>query len=247
MKAGERDGIKWQVLSHNVWGAPANALIITLNEPRRLLSSRDGLMEARAVCNCYLPKPVWSRFDEHPESWPNYLRQVLAEAGLEPDETAALSTGMSMDCMAVAEEEYAELRVTAFVTAGVLSNALRIGMDRGDFLEKRNTFEKIGTINTIVIPNARLETPALAASFISITEAKNIALQEADVRSVYTPEWQATGTGTDQIVMVSGDGETRRYVGGHTKLGEMTARAVTRATLASIKKGLEANSAGAGE
>ena len=240
MKAGERDGIKWQVLRHNVWGAPANALIISFPEPRRLLSSRDGLIEARAVCNCHLPKAIWPRLADEPESWDDYLRQVLADAGLRPEETAALSTGMSMDCLATAEEEYGDLRVTAFVTAGVLSNALRIGMDKGNFLEKGETFEKIGTINTIVIPSVSLETPALAASFITITEAKNIALQEMNVRSVYTPDWQATGTGTDQIVTASGTGEVRRYVGGHTKLGELMAKAVTRATAEAIKKGLDA-------
>ena len=61
-----------------------------------------------------------------------------------------------------------------------------------------------------------------------------------NVKSSYTPEWQATGTGTDQIVVVSGKGGKVDYVGGHTKLGELMARAVTSATIQAIKNGLKA-------
>ena len=45
-----------------------------------------------------------------------------------------------------------------------------------------------------------------------------------------------TGTGTDQIIMASGYGEKCTYVGGHTKIGEMIARAVTSSTVNAIKK-----------
>ncbi|WP_437236166.1 adenosylcobinamide amidohydrolase, partial [Dehalococcoides sp. HCBD] len=49
------------------------------------------------------------------------------------------------------------------------------------------------------------------------------------------PDWQATGTGTDQIITVSGTGGKYTYVGGHTKLGEMMARATTRAVKQAIR------------
>ncbi|MDO8687689.1 MAG: adenosylcobinamide amidohydrolase, partial [Dehalococcoidales bacterium] len=90
--------------------------------------------------------------------------------------------------------------------------------------------------NTILFTSASLDLTALAASFITITEAKNIALQELDVRSSYNPGWQATGTGTDQIIVVSGSGERCTYVGGHTKIGELMARVVTSATICAVKK-----------
>ena len=97
-------------------------------------------------------------------------------------------------------------------------------------------FERIGTINNIVITNACLDDVAMASSFITVTEAKNVALQKLDVRSSYTPGELATGTGTDQIIMASGHGEKCTYVGGHTKIGEMIAKAVTRYTVNAIKK-----------
>ena len=73
-----------------------------------------------------------------------------------------------------------------------------------------------------------------------IKEVKVIALQELDIRSSYNPDWQATGTGTDQIVVVSGKESSCTYAGGHAKIGELMARAVSRATTDAIMKELKA-------
>ena len=115
---------------------------------------------------------------------------------------------------------------------------MRIGKDRASHIERNGEFERIGTINTILLTNISLSSAALASSFIVITEAKVIALQELGIRSSYNPDWQATGTGTDQIVVVSGLGSKCAYVGGHTKIGELMARAATSATIDAIKRGL---------
>jgi adenosylcobinamide amidohydrolase len=112
---------------------------------------------------------------------------------------------------------------------------MRIGRDKATVVERNGVFDKVGTINTVLITSARLELAPMAASFITVTEAKNIALQEMKVGSCYTPDWQATGTGTDQIITVSGNGPRCDYVGGHTKLGEMIAIAVTSATITAIE------------
>ncbi|MEE8418734.1 MAG: adenosylcobinamide amidohydrolase [Dehalococcoidales bacterium] len=236
----EFQGIRAEIIDHRVWGTPANALIISLPESRQALSSRDGFRKAGLVCNCYLPKAVWPPLDENPSSWDDYLREVLKEAGRTPEETTALSTGVNMECLAWTKETFDELWVAAFVTAGVKTNAMRVGMDKASTIERLGVFDKVGTINTVLLTGARLDLTALAASFITITEAKNIALQEMDVRSAFNPRWQATGTGTDQIVVVSGTGDECRYVGGHTKIGELMAKAVTAATIKAIRNGLEA-------
>jgi adenosylcobinamide amidohydrolase len=144
-----------------------------------------------------------------------------------------------MEHLGWAEEVYEELWVLAFVTAGVKTNAMRVGKDRASDIERNGQFEKLGTINIILLTNVSLNSAALAASFITITEAKAVALQELDVRSSYNPGWQATGTGTDQIVVVSGKGGRCTYVGGHAKVGELMARAVTSATINAIKKELK--------
>jgi iron complex transport system substrate-binding protein len=62
---------------------------------------------------------------------------------------------------------------------------------------------------------------------ISATEAKTAALQDLDIRSKENPRlYGATGTGTDNIVVVSGTGRIIDNAGGHSKMGELIARAV---------------------
>ena len=238
---GEFHGIKGEVVNHQVRGIPANALVLHLPEARNVLSGRQGFKKVEAVCNCYLPKSLCELLHDRRREWETYLKEVFNELDLRPDKVAILSTGVNMEHLAWTERVYEELWVLAFVTAGIKTNAMRIGKDGASSIERNGQFEKTGTINTILLTNASLNSAALAASFITISEAKVIALQELDIRSSYNPDWQATGTGTDQIVVVSGKGAKCNYVGGHTKSGELIARAVTQATIDAIKKGLNAD------
>jgi hypothetical protein len=57
---------------------------------------------------------------------------------------------------------------------------------------------------------------------ITATEAKSAALQDLDVRSTYSSDLnQATGTGTDNIIVVEGTGQPIELSGGHSKMGEL--------------------------
>lgn len=240
---GEFHGIKAEIVGHQVWRVPANALVLRFPEAMRALSGRQGFKKVKAVCNCYLPKPLWQPLHGRHSNWRTYFRDVLKEVLIEPDlplnKIAVLSTGVNMEHLAWAEEVYEELWALAFVTAGVKTNAMRIGKDRASDIERNGQFEKVGTINIILLTNASLDSAALATSFIIITEAKVIALQELDIRSSYNPDWQASGTGTDQIVVVSGKENKCTYVGGHAKVGELMARAVNQATIDAIEKELK--------
>lgn len=235
---GEFHGIKGEVISHQVWGIPANALVLYLPEVRNVLSGRQGFRKVKAICNCHLPESLWD-IAHSPPKWKTYLKEVFNELDLPLDKVAGLFTGVNMEHLAWAEKVYEPLWVLAFVTAGVKTNAMRIGEDRASDIKQNGQSEKAGTINTILLTNASLNSAALAASFITITEAKVIALQKLDIRSSYNPDWQATGTGTDQIVVVSGKGAKCTYVGGHAKVGELIARAVTQTTIDAIKKGAQ--------
>ena len=127
-----------------------------------------------------------------------------------------------MDNLAVKQAAYKELSVTAIVTAGVRSNALRMSRDTGGYYEP-------GTINVIILPNMRLSKRAMTRAIISATEGKTAALLDMDIRSSYNPrDYRATGTGTDNIIVASGpeNGITLENAGGHSKLGELVARAV---------------------
>ena len=79
----------------------------------------------------------------------------------------------------------------------------------------------------ILMTNCRLTPRAMARAFITITEAKTAALQDLDIRSAFTGKInQATGTGTDNIIVVEGAGKRIDNTGGHTKMGELIAKAV---------------------
>jgi len=242
---GQFNGIKAEVVNHQVWGAPSNALVLCFPEPRNVLSGLQGFKKVNAVCNCYMPESLWQVIKDASYNWRSYPKEVvkktLARQGYTPSRVATLVTGVDMRSLAWDEECYDSLWVQAWVTAGFKNNAMRVGMDKAGGIEKNGRFDKIGTINIIVLTSACLSQAAMAASFITITEAKVIALQQANVRSSYNPDWQATGTGTDQIIVVSGQGDKCNFAGGHTMLGELMACAVTKATAKAIENQIKYN------
>lgn len=239
-KLAEYEGIRAEVITHNTWGAPSNLLAMVFDSKKRVLSGLTGLHKVSAVCNCHMPFEVWPYMKENGLDWPEYLQESIGivknNYSLDDEDITSLLTGVNMEEISWVEECYEGVWVRAWVTAGCKMNAMRIGMDCGESMERNGKFSKVGTINIIITTNANLTDGAMASSFITATEAKTVALQDFDVRSSYNKEWQATGTGTDQIVIVSGEGDSCEYVGGHTKLGEMMAKAVTKATKESISK-----------
>ena len=95
---------------------------------------------------------------------------------------------------------------------------------------------KPGTINTIILINARLDESSLLMAEMTAVEAKTVALRDLMIPSRYSSE-VATGTGTDGIAIFS-NMESDNHVeiaGKHSKLGEMIAKTV----MDSIKMALE--------
>jgi len=73
----------------------------------------------------------------------------------------------------------------------------------------------------------RLTPRAMTRAIISATEAKTAALLDMDIRSSATPRiHRATGTGTDNMIVVQGTGIEIENAGGHSKMGELIAKAV---------------------
>jgi hypothetical protein len=121
------------------------------------------------------------------------------------------------------------MTVIALVTAGVESNARRMSRDTGDWYEP-------GTINIILLTNTQLSPRAMTRALITATEAKTAALQDLDIRSSVAPHHSATGTGTDNIIVVQGTGLPIDNAGGHSKMGELIAGAVHAGVQAAVFK-----------
>src|SRR5206468_4151705 len=107
------------------------------------------------------------------------------------------------------------------------SNAVRAGES---VTPKQRTSSEThpGTINLILVTNARLSASAMVGVVQVATEAKTAVLIRAKVKSS-TGRFAATGTGTDAVVVVSGDGPFQRYSGTHTIVGELVGRVIETA------------------
>ena len=91
--------------------------------------------------------------------------------------------------------------------------------------QRMNSQTQAGTINLILVTNATLSASAMVGMVQVATEAKTAVLLRAKVKS-WTGRSGATGTGTDAVVVVSGNGPRQRYSGTHTLLGELVGRVI---------------------
>ncbi|MBW2615045.1 MAG: adenosylcobinamide amidohydrolase [Deltaproteobacteria bacterium] len=194
-------------------------LIIDFKGPLSVVSTLDGQRKGiESVGNHYSPPPCWRI--GHKSGLSSVRKRVYGVINKSEETSSFLFTGADMDNLSIKREKFREMEVCALVTAGVKSNAVRMSKDEGRFYEP-------GTINIILLPNVKLTPRAMTRAIISATEAKTAALQDLDVRSAYSPlANQATGTGTDNIIVVRGTGIEIDIAGGHSKIGELIAKAV---------------------
>ncbi len=198
-------------------------LVIDFNTPQKVVSTLDGAREGiLSVGNHYSPPQCWQI--GHRRGLNGVRDSVLGITGKDAQTASFLYTGADMNNLSIRKEAYREMEVHALVTAGVRSNAVRMSRDLGNYYEP-------GTINILIMTNMRLTDRAMTRAVISATEAKSAALSDMDVRSAYRPAlYAATGTGTDNVLVVQGSGLGSPMgidnAGGHSKMGELVARAV---------------------
>ncbi len=220
---GERDGL-WE-----------KTLVVSFAGERRVLSTSDGMLNARAAINHAAHPDLWHRLAQDSKV---YTAEVLKSTAdrLQVIDTAVahMATAADMDNLAVVTRQHGPLTVTVLATAGARSNAIRTGVDAGAYIEG---LAPAGTINIMVLSNIELSDAALARALITVTEGKTAAMEDLKVPSTYTPAVQATGTGTDSIIVVSGMAEPRAsYTGGHSRIGELIGKATHQAVLESLGK-----------
>ncbi|WP_300669929.1 helical backbone metal receptor [Desulfoluna sp.] len=227
---------KVELTRATLYDFPSKSLVVDFTSPKTVLSTLDGWRENIAtVGNDYMPPQCWRL--AHEGGFDGMKQDIFKMLGKKAETTSFLFTGADMDNFSIKTVSFKKMSVTVLATAGVCSNAMRMGKDTGDYYEP-------GTINVMILPNMHLSKRAMSRALISATEGKTAALQDLDVRSTYTPLVNpATGTGTDNILIVEGDGMRLDNAGGHTKMGELIATAVYEAVTEAIFKqnGLTAN------
>lgn len=229
------ENMKAEILYHTYQNVDVNTLLISFSKKRRVISTVDGYKKVRFIANHYQPyvlaEKTMKNYDNFKENFPNMI-------GVPAGDLAFMSTAANMDNLAVSEKTFQDRIVCCLATGGV-GNALRSGVDQANWIEQDGKYvNTIGTINIIVLTNVTLTDGAMARVIITATEAKTAALQDIDARSSVSPKNQATGTGTDNMIVVSGTDPNKkvRQTGGHTKLGELIGTSTRFAVTETIKK-----------
>lgn len=168
-----------------------------------------------------------------------YHQMIASDLDLDAAQMVLMGTAANMGNLAHSQAAFKDLTVDVFATAGVSGNALRAG-DPTSWYQSRQGNRSVdydGTINIIVLVNQPVSSGAQAKIAMLLTEAKSSALSELAIPSKRSRHL-ATGTGTDQFVVVSpilmGAFE-RESASGHLKIGELIGEAVRKAVLDALK------------
>ncbi len=228
------EGVDAKIIYHLYNGFKVDTLLVSFVEKRRVLSTLDGYKEVSYVANTYSPPKL---AEQTMVNYSEFKRSFPAAIGIDPLKITFLNTGVDIDNLAVREQSFEEFKVCCLATAGAKDNAMRTGVDVTSYVERDGrSVRTLGTINLILLTNATLSEGAMARSIITATEAKTAALQDLGVKSTFSPQYQATGTGTDNMVIVSGKmGKPLRVTSGHTKMSELIGFATKNAVTEALK------------
>lgn len=212
-------------------------LKVSFTQQHQALSNavyNGGMKTAGQLLNIKVPEQADRETLEPPSAT---FAKIEAQLGLQGT-TVGMMTAASMNSARIATSEVEREKLAVVVTSGI-SNARRAG-DQAEFRkldEFENQVKNTGTINTIILVTAQLTEAAMAEVMMVATEAKAALLQELGVYSPVSGKL-ATGTGTDALAVVSGNGPRRvHYAGKHTLLGEVVANTVMAATSDSLQFG----------
>lgn len=189
--------------------------------PLVMLSSAilgGGFGRARHILNANVDKNFYCK---NPKAW---LRALADKMDIH-ESFIGLLTAVKLRKARFAFFESDGLGVGALVTAG-LGNATSAGVTLP-------FSHRPGTINMILLLNARLTRGAMLNAVITATEAKCAVLKE---KNILTPEGEpASGTSTDTVTIAcTNKGALQSYAGPVTTIGWLIARAVRQSLQESL-------------
>ncbi|WP_312561794.1 adenosylcobinamide amidohydrolase [Anaerospora sp.] len=214
------------------------SVVVAFTGPRAVLStslfSGGYRNDLQAVFNHDMKRATGITAD----NYLTYLADKAGSLGLDPAKVSGMGTAASMENTVVLSESYQSLTVTAIATGGVEGNGGRVGDPTPYFMPgQKPAAYKPGTINIMLVIDADLPAGTLARALVTCTEAKTAALQELVAGSRFSTGL-ATGSGTDQTVIITNPG-SELYLedaGKHSKLGELIGRTVKQAVKEALFK-----------
>ena len=204
----------------------AEAVVVTADAPLAVLSSAvtgGGLGPARSIVNLHVDRDCpWA--DAAARLGPFAARRRL------PPPCVGLLTAAWTERAQVAVEEAGGVRALVVATVG-LSNPVAAGWSAAAAAVP-------GTINTIVVVDARVEPAALVNLALTATEVKTLVLSAAGVTC--REGGPASGTSTDAVVVAAtGRGAAARFGGPISEAGWVVARAARTALAEGVRRWLE--------
>ncbi|HHT64266.1 MAG TPA: adenosylcobinamide amidohydrolase [Clostridia bacterium] len=161
------------------------------------------------------------------------LIKGIQKIGLNPDDSTGMMTAAHVKDASIEFEIGRDISVTAIATAGT-SNAMAAGGT-----PPPKCYSGAGTINIIVLVDGNLSEGAMVNAVITATEGKTMALQDLEIKDVFTGE-PASGTSTDAVVVaVTGKGEKLPYAGTATEVGGMIGRTVRKSVTEAVRRYLK--------
>jgi adenosylcobinamide amidohydrolase len=215
-----------------------NLTLVSFKEKRRVLSTLDGFRNVHHVGNVYVPGELSTQHMTL-QTYGKFERGLPRTLGIPRRDMTFLSTGVDMEKVAFCEKTYGDFHVCIIATGGARNNALRMGVDVGNWVENKTEMKPTaGTINMLLLTNVYLSWGAMARAIMTATEAKTAALQDLKYMSTPSPQIQATGTGTDSMIVVSGVNSKLKikHTGGHSKMGELIGVAAKTAVAEALIK-----------
>ena len=215
-----------------------NKLILRSKAPLKILSSavlNGGLREVKCIMNFQVTEDAGSDMDDevHKDAR-DFLIEETEKMGIPQNQVVAIMTAAKMKNVEGVTQKVEDITLTTFVTAGAYFAATP-----GDEIASKQSafpFKKWGTINTIVLVDGNLSDSCMVNAVATATEAKAAALRELDVRSRFSGE-VATGTVTDSVVIACTKlGQTIKYAGSGTIIGELIGKSVKVALKKAICK-----------
>lgn len=167
-----------------------------------------------------------------------HMSITAEELGYDIEAVTGMGTAARMENVALRVERFAQLTVTAIVTAGVEGNGGRVGDPTEHYLTvDKALLHRPGTINIMLVIDADIPPGILARALVTCTEAKTAALQELMAGSLYSTGL-ATGSGTDQTLIIANPGSALYFesAGKHSKLGELIGKAIVPALKEALEK-----------
>ena len=214
-----------------------STLVVKFLSPRKIISSAvrgGGVGWVDAILNHQVPSnpALYGHETSNPRRWedPSRTLKKIADGVGVTGGFAGLMTAVDLRHVVIKRAQAESLWVEGFFTVGV-TNAVRAGEPTHGVLEK----DTVGTINIILVTNAKLGAAALVGAVSVATESKTAVLLENQIPT-YSGRFGATGTGTDSIVIAIGDSPRLRYSGTHTKIGELIGRVVAEGVSEGLKR-----------